>query len=406
MGTVTPMGETLEDTWRNVSGGKSGIGMMELLDTSNLSVHIGGECKSFVPEDYMDKKDARRMDRYMQLAVAAARLAYNHSGLDGADIDRTRFGVSVGSGSGGIRTIESTLMKALDVGFHKISPFFVPMMLTDSGAGRISIEFKAKGPNRAVVTACATGTDSIGDAMRLIRDNEADIMFAGGAESPMTPLAVAGFASARALSTKNDTPQLASRPFDKERDGFVMSEGSGILILEELEHARRRGATIYAEVLGYGASADAHDIVAPCDDGDGASRAMERALADAGISAQEVQYVNAHGTSTPLGDIAETIAIKRVFGDYAKNGLLVSSTKSMHGHLLGAAGALEAIISIEAIRNRLVPPTINLDNQDPECDLDYVANNARKADNLDTAMSNSFGFGGHNASLILREYQE
>ena len=403
MVAISPLGETVDGLWEKLLAGESGIGYIENVPDDDLMCKIGGQCKDFNPETYMDKKDARRMDRYMQFALAASRIAYNDAGLNG-NIDSNRFGVTVGSGAGGIGTIQNTLAKALKDGYQRVSPFFVPMMLSDSGAGRVSIEFKAKGPNMAVVTACATGADCIGEAMRIIQEDDADVMIAGGAEAPMYSLAVAGFAAARALSQRSDDPKTASRPFDKGRDGFVMAEGGAILILEELEHAKKRGAKIYAELVGYGRSADAHDIVAPSSDGEGAARSMEAALEQSGLKPTDIQYVNAHGTSTPLGDLAETLAMKKVFGAYANNGLLVSSTKSMHGHLLGATGSLEAIISIMAIRNRTAPPTINLQNPDEQCDLDYVANTPRKVENLTTAMSNSFGFGGHNATLIFREY--
>ena len=408
MGTVSPMGKTLEDTWNNVSSGKTGIGYLdkEVLDVDLVSCKIGGHVPEFDPIEYMEKKDARRMDRYIQFGLAAGRLAYEDAGIKEGDFDPVRFGAVLGSGSGGIRTIESQLYQCIDRGYGKTSPFFIPMMLTDSGAGRLSIHFNAQGPNRALVTACATGTDSIGDAMKMIQNDEVDIMFAGGAESPMTPLAVSGFAAARALSMRNDDPERASRPFDKDRDGFVMSEGGAVLILEELEHAKKRGARIHAELVGYGSSSDAFDIVAPEPNGSGAKRAMQLALDSANLSPTDVQYINTHGTSTPLGDIAESKAIQHVYGDYATNGLVTSSTKSMHGHLLGATGALEAIICVQAIQNRTSPPTINLDNQDEECKLDYTANVAKKMDNLTTAMSNSFGFGGHNASIVIREFKD
>lgn len=405
MGVITPMGETVDAFWDNVTNGKSGIGYLSLIPEEELTCRIGGECTEFAPENYMDKKESRRMDRYIQFAVAASRMAYDDSGLSADSIDANRFGVVLGSGAGGISTIENQLKRARELGYHKTSPFLVPMMLTDSGAGRVSIELGAKGPNMAVVTACATGSDSIGQAAELIMSGRADIMIAGGAESPMCALAVAGFASARALSQNDADPTKASRPFDKGRDGFVMSEGSGILVLESLEHAQARGAKIYGELIGYGSSSDAHDIVAPLDTGEGAARAMTQALEKAGIQPVEVKYINAHGTSTPLGDVAETKAIKRVFGDYAKSGLLVSSTKSMHGHMLGAAGAVEAIITLKAIQSKVAPPTINLNDPDAECDLDYVANKSRVVDDLAIGMSNSFGFGGHNACLIFKEFK-
>lgn len=405
MGVITPMGETVDAFWDNVTSGKSGIGYLSLIPEEELTCRIGGECTEFAPENYMDKKESRRMDRYIQFAVAASRMAYDDSGLSADSIDANRFGVVLGSGAGGISTIETQLKRARELGYHKTSPFLVPMMLTDSGAGRVSIELGAKGPNMAVVTACATGSDSIGQAAELIMSGRADIMIAGGAESPMCALAVAGFASARALSQNDADPTKASRPFDKGRDGFVMSEGSGILVLESLEHAQGRGAKIYGELIGYGSSSDAYDIVAPLDTGEGAARAMTQALEKAGIQPVEVKYINAHGTSTPLGDVAETKAIKRVFGDHAKAGLLVSSTKSMHGHMLGAAGAVEAIITLKAIQSKVAPPTINLNDPDAECDLDYVANKSRSVDDLAIGMSNSFGFGGHNACLIFKEFK-
>ena len=406
MGFISPLGNSVETVWQSLLDGKSGIGYFTTIPDEELTCRIGGECTDFAPENYMDKKEARRMDRYTQFAMAASKLAYDDAGLSKDNVDSNRFGVIVSSAAGGIGTIEVQLRNTLEKGFDRCSPFLVPMMISDIAAGRISIEFDAKGPNEAVVTACATGANSIGAAFRAIEHNEADVMIAGGAEAPITPLSVAGFAACRALSARYDEPQKASRPFDKGRDGFVMSEGAAVVILEELEHAKKRGAKIYGEVIGFGRSADANDIVQPCADGDGASRAMEAALKDAGIKPEDVDYINAHGTSTPLGDIAETTAIKRVFGAHAKNGLLVSSTKSMLGHMLGAAGSIEAAISVLALKNKIVPPTINIENQDEQCDLDYVPNNARKADHLDVALSNSFGFGGHNASLVFRAYEQ
>jgi 3-oxoacyl-[acyl-carrier-protein] synthase II len=406
MGAITPIGNSLEQIWDNLIHGRSGIDFLTAIPEKEVTCKIGGECRDFKPEDYMDKKESRRMDRFTQFAVAATRLAYRQAGLEQANdqVDPTRIAVVVGSGAGGITTINDQMRACLEKGFHRCSPFLVPMMISDMAAGRISIEFGAKGPCLAIVTACATGTDCIGEGKRMIEHGEADIVIAGGGEAPITPVSVAGFAAARALSMRDDDPAKASRPFDKDRDGFVMSEGAGIVVLESLKHAQKRGATILAELIGYGRSADANDIVSPCEDGDGASRAMLQALRDAGIQAQEVGYINAHGTSTPLGDVAETTAIKRVFGDYAKNGLLVSSTKSMHGHMLGAAGAVEAIISILAMHQQTVPPTINVDAPDPGCDLDYVADGARPVQDLNIVMSNSFGFGGHNASVIFRRF--
>jgi 3-oxoacyl-[acyl-carrier-protein] synthase II len=403
MGLISPLGETLESLWGNLMAGNSGIGDITCIPPEKMTCRIAGECREFKPENYMDKKESRRMDRYAQFALAASHLAYQDSGLNGS-VDPYRFGVVVSSAAGGIGTIESQLDQSLERGFHKCSPFLVPMMISDNAAGRVSIEFKAKGPNIAVVTACATGADSLGDGFRIIQNDEADVVIAGGAEAPITPLSVAGFTSCRAMSCRYDDPQTASRPFDKGRDGFVMSEGAAVVILEELNHALARGARIYGEMVGYGRTADANDIVSPCADGDGAARAMLAALRDGNVAPEDVHYINAHGTSTPLGDVAETLAIKRVFGDYALNGLRVSSTKSMLGHMLGAAGSVEAIISLLAIQNKRVPPTMNVFEQDDACDLDVTPNKAVDAPELKVALSNSFGFGGHNASLIFREY--
>lgn len=405
MGVVSPFGVGVDLFWDNLVKGNSGIKPISLIDLSRHEVRFGGEFTDFSPEQYLDKKEAKRMDRFTQFAMVAAQEAWKDSGLDMSKIDPTRVGVIFGSASGGMDTIEKNHITIMEKGPSKCSPFTVPMMIVDIAAGRISIMLGAKGVNKAIVTACATASHSIGDAFRAIMYGDADVVFAGGSEAPLTSLAMAGFASARTLSRRNDEPTKASRPFDKGRDGFVMAEGAGILVLEELEHALARGAKIYAEFLGYGASADANDIVAPCADGDGAARAMQLALEDAGLKPEDVKYVNAHGTSTGLGDVAETLAIKKIFGDYAKNGLLVSSTKSMTGHALGAAGGIEAVASIKAMQADTAPPTINLDNPDEQCDLDYVANVARKVDNLDVAMSNSFGFGGHNASLVFKKYK-
>ncbi|MFN8615204.1 MAG: beta-ketoacyl-ACP synthase II [Vampirovibrionales bacterium] len=403
MGVMSPLGLNTQTLWANLMAGKSGIGPITLIKPEEQTVSFGGEIKDFMPEDHVDKKDARRMDRYMQLAMAAAKQAVEHSGIMG-QVDPERLGVMVGSGAGGMQSMEDNLKKALSSGWNKVGPFFVHMMLPDSGAGRISIAFNAKGPNKAVVTACSTGADCIGEAVRVIQHGEADAMIAGGAEAPITALATAGFVACRALSSHSGDPTQASRPFDKGRDGFVIAEGSGMLVLESLEHAQQRGATIYGEIVGYGCSSDANDIVAPCPDGDGAARAMVQSLRDAGLEPSSVQYINAHGTSTPLGDVAETMAIKRVFGAHAHNGLTVSSTKSMHGHLLGGAGALEAVICLLALQHKVLPPTINLTDPDEGCDLDYVANQARPVEALDVVMSNSFGFGGHNASLIFKTH--
>ncbi len=404
MGVVTPLGNTLETLWNNLVQGKSGISVNDVFPESDQTCRIAGIARDFNPEDYMDKKEAKRMDRFTQFGMAAAKMAYEQSGLQEGAVDPHRFAVIAASAAGGLDTIETNLRTCLDRGFAKCSPFLVPMMICDIAAGWIAIKYHAKGPNEAVVTACATGANCIGNAFRIIQYGEADVAFAGGYEAPITPLSVAGFNSARALSQRMDDPQTASRPFDKDRDGFVIAEGGGVLILEELEHAKQRGATILGEIVGFGRTADANDIVSPCADGNGAGRAMQAALADAGLEPNAVQYINTHGTSTPLGDVAETMAIKRVFGDYAHRGLLASSTKSMLGHMLGAAGSVEAVICILALQNQVVPPTINLQNPDEQCDLDYVAHTARPVPGLSVVMSNSFGFGGHNASLVFRAY--
>lgn len=404
VGVVSPFGVGFGTFWDNLVKGNSGIKNITQTDMTKHEVKFGGECSDFKPEDYLDKKEVKRMDRFTQLALVAAQEAVHDAKIDMNSVDPTRVGVIVGSASGGMATIEKNHMAIVEKGPSKCSPFTVPMMIVDMAAGRISIMIGAKGPNKAVVTACATASHCLGDAFRAISYGDADIILAGGCEAPLTNLAIAGFTSARTLSRRNDDPQRASRPFDRDRDGFVMSEGAGIFALEELEHALARGARIYGEFAGYGHNADASDIVAPCPDGDGAARAMQIALDDAGLSPQDVQYINTHGTSTPLGDIAETLAIKRVFGDYAKNGLLVSSTKSMTGHALGAAGAIEAAACLKTIETGIIPPTINLDNPDEQCDLDYVPHTARKLDSIDVVMSNSFGFGGHNASIVIKKY--
>lgn len=406
MGAISAYGVGVDTLWEGLSSGKSAI--REITSLENIEkypVRIAGEVKDFNPEDYLDKKEAKRMDKFIQYAVVAAQEAYKMAGLKSDKIDPERFGVVVGSASGGMTTIEVNCASIFNKGPAKCSPFTVPMMIVDMAAGLISIKFQAKGINKAVVTACATAAHSIGDAFRAIQWDEADVMFAGGSEAAVAQLGMSGFTSARTLSHRNDEPEKASRPFDKDRDGFVMAEGAGILILEELEHAKARGAKIYAEIVGYGQSADANDMVAPCCDGDGAARAMQLALKDAKLQPKDVTYINAHGTSTGLGDIAETLAVERVFGNYAKNGLLVSSTKSMIGHGLGASGGIEAIASIKAIEEKVIPPTINLDNLDERIpQLDFVPHTARKLDDVNATMSNSFGFGGHNASLIFKKY--
>jgi 3-oxoacyl-[acyl-carrier-protein] synthase II len=404
MGSVSPMGKNNAEMWENLQAGRSGIRFIEVIPEARRTCRVAGEIVDFNPEDYMDKKKARRMDRFSQLGLVAALQAYEDSGIEG-HVEKHRMGVVVGTGSGGLITMEDTVINSMEKGYGKASPFLVPMMIPDMACGRISIELGITGPNFAIVTACATGTDCIGQAVKMIQTGECDAVVAGGAEAPLTAVAVAGFNNMKALTGRNDDPEGASRPFDKDRDGFVIAEGAGILILEDYDIAVKRGAKIYAEIVGYGRSSDAFDIVMPHKEGAGASRAMIAALRSADLQPEQIQYINAHGTSTPLGDVAETVAIKRVFGDYAKNGLLVSSTKSMHGHMLGATGAIEAIICIQAILNKTVPPTINLETPDEDCDLDYVPNHARTLEQLDYVMSNSFGFGGHNSCLIIKRFE-
>jgi 3-oxoacyl-[acyl-carrier-protein] synthase II len=405
MGAISPIGSSLEAIWASCMASKSGIGMIENIAEDQRTCLIGGEVKDFDTADYMDKKEAKRMDRFTHFGIAASKLAFADSGLEG-NIDKNRLGVVIGSGAGGLASIEGQVINCIEKGFNRCSPFLVPMMIPDMAAGRVSIALGAKGANMALVTACATGTDCIGQAMRMIQLGECDAVVAGGAEAPVNALSVAGFAAARALTPQKTNPEKASRPFDKDRDGFVIAEGSGILILEALEHAQARGAKIYAEVVGYGRSSDAHDIVMPHPRGEGAAAAMTAALRCANLKPEDISYINAHGTSTPLGDVAETLAIKHVFGDYAKNGLMVSSTKSMHGHMLGATGSFEALLCILALQHQVVPPTINLDEPGEGCDLDYVANVPRPVTNMNYTMSNSFGFGGHNASIILKRWAE
>ncbi|WP_314000407.1 beta-ketoacyl-ACP synthase II [uncultured Paenibacillus sp.] len=402
MGVMTSLGSDLETFWGNILAGKSGISHIEAFDVSEYPTRIAAEIKNFNPEDYADRKEARRMDRFVQFAVAASTLAVKDAGLNiGENADPERVGVYVGSGIGGLGTWEDQHNVLLEKGPKRVSPFFIPMMIANMASGQISIITGAKGPNSTAVTACATGTHSIGDSFKMIQRGDADVMICGGAEATIRPTGLAGFCSMRAMSTRNDEPEKASRPFDIDRDGFVMGEGSGILILESLEHALKRGAKIYAEIIGYGMSGDAYHMSDP--DPDGAARCMARAIKDAGVAPEEVDYINAHGTSTPVGDRSETIAIKKTFGDHAYK-LAVSSTKSMTGHLLGAAGGVEAVVLGLTLKNGIIPPTANLDNQDPELDLDYVPNKPREAD-VRTALSNSFGFGGHNASIIMKKYE-
>jgi 3-oxoacyl-[acyl-carrier-protein] synthase II len=402
MGVMSAIGKDLDTFWTSLMEGKSAISPVESFDVSEYTTRIAGSIKDFNPEDYADKKDARKMDRFVQFAVAASQAALKDANLVIQDMeDPERAGVYVGSGIGGLETWEEQHRILLERGPKRVSPFFIPMMIANMASGQISINTGAKGPNSTVVTACATGSNSIGDAYKLIQRDEADVMICGGAEATIRPTGMAGFCSMRAMSTRNDEPEKASRPFDVDRDGFVMSEGAGVLVLEELEHAQKRGAKIYAEVIGYGMSGDAHHMTDP--DPDGAARCMAKALKDAQLDPTDIDYINAHGTSTGVGDRSETIAIKKTFGDYAYK-IPVSSTKSMTGHMLGAAGGVEAIITVLTIQEGIIPPTINLDNQDPELDLDYVPNKPRKAA-VRTALSNSFGFGGHNATIVLKKFE-
>jgi 3-oxoacyl-[acyl-carrier-protein] synthase II len=402
LGIISPVGTGIEKFWSNLLEGISGIGPITRFDAGEMSTKIAGEVKDFQVEKYIDKKEARRMDLFTQYAVSAAKMAIEDSGLDLEQVDLNRVGVILGSGIGGMETFEDQCRVLINKGPNRVSPFMVPMMIVNMAAGQISIHLGAKGPNITVVSACASGTNAVGDAFKLIQRGDADIVISGGTEASITPLTFAGFCSMKALSTRNDEPARASRPFDKDRDGFVMGEGSAILVLEDLEHAKKRNATIYAEVLGYGSTADAHHITAPAPEGEGAARAMTMAIKDAGLKPEQIDYINAHGTSTELNDKFETLAIKRVFGAASKN-VLVSSTKSMTGHLLGAAGALELTATALAIKYGQIPPTINYENPDPECDLDYVPNVKREKD-IQFALSNSLGFGGHNATVVLGKY--
>lgn len=404
LGVITPIGNDVTTFWNNLQAGVSGIDYITAFDTSEFTTKIAGEVKNFNPEDYMDKKEVRRMDRFVHFAIAATKQALNHAQLDIEKTNPYRVGVYIGSGIGGLATLEENHRTLLEKGPKRVSPFLIPMMIANMASGMVSIHTGAKGPNSTVVTACATGTHAIGDAFEIIRRGDADVMIAGGTESTITPLAFAGFGSMKALSTRNDEPTKASRPFDLHRDGFVMGEGAGIMILESLEHAQKRGAKIIAEVIGYGMSGDAYHLTAPAPEGEGAARAMLEAIRRAGISPMEVDYINAHGTSTDYNDKFETMAIKKAFGEHAYT-LAVSSTKSMTGHLLGAAGAVEAVICALTIRDGVIPPTINYETPDPDCDLDYVPNVARKQ-SVRVAMSNSLGFGGHNSSIILKAYEE
>jgi 3-oxoacyl-[acyl-carrier-protein] synthase II len=402
LGLVTPLGVGTQETWEAAIAGKSGIGPITRFDASALPTRIAGEVTDFDAARFMDKKEARRNDLFIQFGLAATELALKDAGLPTDKPLGERAGVIVGSGMGGLATLEETHLVAVDKGHRRVSPFFIPSIIVNLAAGQISIRYGAAGVNYAPVSACATGNHAIGESVRHLQHGDVDVMISGGAEATITLLGIGGFIASRAVSERNDEPQKASRPFDKDRDGFVAGEGAGILILEELEHARRRGARIYCELTGYGATADAFHITTPS--GDGAERAMRLCLQDAGLRPEEVQYVNAHGTSTPVGDVAEVKAIKRVFGDWAKKGLMVSSTKSMTGHLLGAAGGVEAAFSVLALHHGIIPPTINVENQDPECDVDVVPNKAREA-RIKAAISNSFGFGGTNAVIAFQKLE-
>ncbi|MBY0265685.1 MAG: beta-ketoacyl-ACP synthase II [Burkholderiales bacterium] len=401
LGIISPVGIGITESWSNITAGKSGIGRITRFDATPYTSQVAGEVKGFDPANYLPAKEARRFDTFIHYGLAAGIDAIKDAGLDLDKLNREMIGVCIGSGIGGLPLIEDTHDALKTGGPRKISPFFVPGSIINMISGQLSIMFGLQGPNISVVTACTTANHSIGEAGRLIEYGDADIMIAGGAESTVSPLGIGGFCAARALSSRNDDPAGASRPWDRDRDGFVMGEGAGVLVLEEYEHAKKRGARIYCELSGYGMSADAHHITAPCEDGAGAVRCMNNALRNAGLAHDQVDYVNAHGTSTPLGDIAETIALKNCFGAHAGK-LAVSSTKSMTGHLLGAAGGIEAVFSVLAIRDQVAPPTINLVNQDPQCDLDYVPNTARQM-KIDVALSNSFGFGGTNGSLVFRK---
>jgi len=401
LGIISPVGNGVPEAWKNILAGASGITRITRFDPSLFSSQIAGEVKGFDPAQHLSAKEARRFDTFIHYGLAASIEAIKDAGLDFDREQREQVGVCIGSGIGGLSLIEETHKAVLAGGPRKISPFFIPGSIINLIAGQLSIMYGLKGPNLALVTACTTANHCIGDAGRLIEYGDADVLIAGGSEACLSPLGLGGFCAARALSTRNDDPAAASRPWDRDRDGFVLGEGAGILVLEEYEHARKRGARIYCELAGYGMSADAHHITAPCEDGEGAVRCMANAMRNAGVNREQVDYINAHGTSTPLGDVAETVALRNCFGDHARK-LAVSSTKSMTGHLLGAAGGVEAVFSTLAVQEQIAPPTINLANPDPQCDLDYVPNTARRM-KIDVAISNSFGFGGTNGSLVFRK---
>ena len=404
LGAVTAIGKTVKDFWEGLLEGRNGVDQITHFDASQHSTHFAAEVKNFSVEGFLDKREARRMDLYTQFAMVAANEAIEDAGLDLQKIDLNMAGVVVGSGIGGIKSFEVEHTKYIEKGARRVSPYFVPLMISDIAAGQISIRYGLKGPNYATVSACATASHAIGDAVRLIKYGDADIMVAGGSEAPITPMAVAGFASMRALSTRNDDPAHASRPFDLERDGFVMGEGAGIIVLEALEHAKKRGAQIYGEIRGIGFTGDAHHVTAPAPGGEGAVRAMRRCAEDGGLNLEDIDYINAHGTSTPFNDKNETAAIKTLFGDHAYQ-LNISSTKSMIGHLLGAAGSVELIVATLAIKHGVIPPTINYETPDPECDLNYTPNTAVERP-IHAAISNTFGFGGHNACISVSKFEQ
>lgn len=401
LGAISPVGTGVEENWRNIVAGNSGITRVTRFDATGFPSQIAGEVKDFDPARYLTDKEARRMDRFIQLGMAGGIEAFKHSGLTVTEANAERIGVYIGSGIGGVETIEDTTKLFAEKGPRRISPFYVPASIINMISGHLSIMFGLKGPNLAMVTACSTATHAIGDAGRLIEYGDVDVMIAGGAEAAITPTSMAGFGNAKALSGRNDSPETASRPWDKDRDGFVLGEGAGVVVLEEYEHAKRRGATIYAELAGFGMSGDAYHMTSPPEGGEGAARCMLNALRNAGVNPSAVQYINAHGTSTPLGDAAETQAVKSAFGDHARR-VAVSSTKSMTGHLLGAAGGIEAVYTVLSIYHQVAPPTINLVTPDPACDLDYIPGSAREFA-IDVAISNSFGFGGTNGTLVFRK---
>jgi 3-oxoacyl-[acyl-carrier-protein] synthase II len=405
MGVVTPLGNEVSVFWENLVHGRSGIGPITHFDASQYDCRIAGEVRDFEPvKHFKTPKDVRRTDRFTHLAVGAAKMALEEAGLTAPVADPERFGVMLGSGIGGLKTTEDQHTVLMNKGPGRLSPFMIPMLISNMASGIVSMEYGLQGPNFATVSACATSAHAIGEAWRMIRDGDADAFLAGGSEAAIVPLGIGGFAAMKALSTRNDEPARASRPWDRDRDGFVMGEGAGVVVLEELEHARRRGAHIHAELAGYGLTADAYHMSAPLPNHEQAQRCMKMAMAKAGVNLEEVDYLNAHGTSTPVGDVCESRAVKAVFGDRLQRGLLVSSTKSMTGHLLGAAGVVETVVCVKAIATGLVPPTINLENPDDECDLDFVANTTREK-KVRVALNNSFGFGGHNATLVLRAFE-